>query len=259
MSDRMWFLLTVVGTSLGLFAGVLVLFYAGRRLADRRDVDGERGVSVVDAGAFGLLSLLVAFTFTGAATRFDVRRQLIIDESNAIGTAYLRLSMLPEPQRHAVQAELRRYVDSRIETYRRLPDRDAALAERARSLDLQQQIWDDAVTASEAEGAPVTAPTVLLPALNQMFDLAVTRTAMTEMHPPMIIFGMLFALALVAALLAGHGLSPRSRLSALHVVGFAAAMSVVVFVIFDLEFPRLGVFRIDDFDHLLVDARASMR
>ena len=85
--------------TLGLFLGMLLFLEVGRRLGLRRRAPAAEGTAaegrVVEGAVFGLLGLLVAFTFSGAAARFDTRRQLIVEETNAIGTAYLRLDLLP--------------------------------------------------------------------------------------------------------------------------------------------------------------------
>ena len=85
--------------TLALFSSMLVLLEIGRRIGLRRmaqDSEGARaGVGAVEGAVFGLLGLLIAFTFSGAASRFDTRRQLIVEETNDIGTAYLRLDLLP--------------------------------------------------------------------------------------------------------------------------------------------------------------------
>ena len=101
----------------------------------------------MDGAVFALLGLLVAFTFSGAASRFDARRHLIVEETNAIGTAYLRLDLLPASAQPALRDLFRRYLDSRLEVYRKLPDLDAAKAELARSTQLQGEIWSQAVAA----------------------------------------------------------------------------------------------------------------
>jgi hypothetical protein len=162
------------------------------------------------------LGLLIAFTFSGAAGRFDTRRDLIVDETNAIETAYLRLDLLPPAARAEIQDLFQQYVEARIEIYRSLPDLDAAYAQSARSERLQQQIWTESIEASSAEDVPVSSAIVLLPALNTMIDLTTKRTMATQMHPPLVIFGMLFALSLVAALLAGYAMAERQRRSWLH-------------------------------------------
>jgi hypothetical protein len=84
--------------TLGFFLGMLVLLETGRRLGVRRlakDPEGApAGTGAVDAAVFALLGLLVAFTFSGAASRFEERRNLIVEETNDIGTAYLRLDLV---------------------------------------------------------------------------------------------------------------------------------------------------------------------
>ena len=246
----------------GLFLGMLLLMEAGRRIAVRRivqDADGARaGAGAVEGGIFALLGLLVAFTFSGAGTRFDARRQLVIEEANAIGTAYLRLELLPSDAQPEMRERFRAYLDSRLEVYRRLPDIQAAKAELAHSEKLQAEIWSRAVAiCREQNYQPATM--LLLPALNQMIDITTTRTVAAQTHPPPIIFAMLGALALVSSLLAGYGMAGGKRRSWLHVLGFSAILAATVYVILDLEYPRLGLIRVDAADQVLVDLRQSMK
>jgi len=99
---------------------------------------------------------------------------------------------------------------------------------------------------------------LLLPALNDMIDITTTRAAARRMHPDKAIFAMLGVAVLAGALLAGWGMAANSERSLLHVVAFALLMTSAVYVILDLEYPRLGFLRIDAFDSLLVDVRRSM-
>ena len=91
-----------------------------------------------------------------------------------------------------------------------------------------------------------------------MIDITTTRTMAAQLHPPRVVFVMLFGLALVASLLAGYGMTGGKLRSRFHMVGFAAVMAIAVFVILDIEYPRLGWIRIDAFDQALVDLRESM-
>ena len=180
--------LTVFLFTFGLFLGMLLFLEIGRRIAVRRmredsGAAGE-GVGAVDGAVFALLGLLIAFTFSGASSRFDTRRQLIVEETNDIGTAYLRLDLLPADLQPALRESFRRYLDARIEVYRKLPDIAAAKESLAKANELQKQIWRQAVVASRAEGAPPAVPILLLPALNAMIDITTTRTMATQMHPP---------------------------------------------------------------------------
>jgi hypothetical protein len=247
--------------ALGLLAGMLLLLEIGRRIGLQcmaKDVEGARaGLGAVEGAVFGLVGLLLAFTFSGASSRFDTRRQVIVEEANAIGTAYLRLDMLPAISQPAIKQNFRRYVDARLAVFRKLPDFEAAKAELDRAAALQSEIWTQAVSACREAAQPATM--LLLPALNQMIDIATVRTAGLRMHPPPVIFAMLIALMLAGSLLAGYGMAASKARSWLHILGFAVAMSVAVYVILDFEFPRVGLIRIDPFDQVLVDLRDSMK
>jgi hypothetical protein len=149
-------------------------------------------------------------------------------------------------------------LDARLEVYRRLPDIEAAKEYLAKANEVQTQIWRQAVAASRAKDAPPSAPILLLPALNAMFDTATTRTMAKQMHPPTIVFIMLFGLALAASLLAGYGMTGSKARCWFHMFGFAVVMAIAVYVILDIEYPRLGLIRVDDFDQALIDLRESM-
>lgn len=244
-----------------LFLGMLVLLELGRRLGRRRlKGDGAgRGFGAVESAIFALFGLLVAFTFSGAASRFDSRRALIADEANAIGTAYLRLDLLTATDQSDLRQMFREYLDSRLEVYRKLPDIDQALAALSRSAELQQKIWTRAVTAIRSPDAHPNVTVLLIPALNEMFDITTTRTMAARTHPPAVIYWLLFLLGLGCALLAGHGMAGVETWSWLHATGFAAFVSLVTFVIVDIEYPRRGLIRLAAFDQVLVELRDSMK
>jgi hypothetical protein len=259
----MHYALSAAMYTIGLLIVMLGLLEVGRRAGARRlskDPEGARtGIAAVDGAVFGLLGLLVAFTFGGAASRFDSRRQLIIDETNDIGTAYLRLDLLPASAQPAMRENFRRYVDNRLEVYRKLPDVAAAFKELAKGEEIQRGIWRQAVAASGAPGAAAAAPMLLLPALNAMIDITTTRTFAAQTHPPMTIFVMLFGLAMIAALLAGYGMAGSKERSWVHMVCFALVLAISIYVILDIEYPRLGLITVEGFDQALVDLRASMK
>ncbi|MFO1432189.1 MAG: DUF4239 domain-containing protein [Candidatus Competibacteraceae bacterium] len=247
----------------GLFIGMLLLQEIGRRIGIRRlkqdPESAKAGTGVIEGAVFALLGLLIAFTFSGAASRFEARRALIVEETNAIGTAWLRLDLLPADTQPALRASFRHYIESRLEIYRKLPDIEAAKIELAKAIRLQGEIWTQAVAASQREGAPPAAMMLLLPALNQMIDITTTRTLAIKTHTPTIIFVLLFGLALTSALLAGYSMAGGKSHSWLHILGFAAVMAVAVYMILDLELPRLGLIRLDAFDQALIELHQSMK
>ena len=253
---------TIIFSAFCLFVGMVLFLEFGRRIGIKRmakDPEGVRvGLGTIDGAIFGLLGLLVAFTFSGAASRFDSRRQLVIEETNVIGTAYLRIDLLPPDQQPALRKSFRQYLDSRLAAYSKLPDLEAAQADLAKSMVILNEIWPQAVAACRASDDR-SAALLLLPAVNQMIDIASTHKMVAQIHPPMIIFFMLSVLALVSSLLAGYGMAGSKTHSWIHIFGFALVMAMTVFVILDIEYPRLGLIRIDAFDQALVELRQSMK
>jgi hypothetical protein len=121
---------------------------------------------------------------------------------------------------------------------------------------LQGELWQEAVAATRAPGSP--SPLAVLPPLNEMFDIASTRTAQSYAHPPFAIFGMLVALALVSAFMIGFGMAGSRHRSRVHMVAYAAVLATVIYLVIDLEFPRLGLIQVSGADQILVDVRKGM-
>lgn len=244
-----------------LLLGVLVMVEAGRRIrawqAARSAGAIGSGFGAVEGAVFALMGRLVAFTFSGAVSRLDARRALIVQESNDVGTAYLRLDLLPEEAQPPLREKFRRYVDARLATYQLIDQEAKALEMHERATALQLEIWQDAVAATRGP-EQAQARMLLLPALNAMIDVTTARVAAMQTHTPPVIFALLGVLVLSSSLLAGYGMAAEASRSWLHVVGFALLLSLSVFVILDLEYPRQGLFRLDDFDRHLRNARASM-
>ena len=186
--------------ALGLFAGIMLMLELGRRVGARQRAQimagGASGVGAVEAAIFTLLGLLIAFTFQGAGARFDARRALIVQEANNIGTAWLRIDLLPANAQSAMRGLFRQYLDSRLETYRKMPDLVAVKAELDRTARLQREIWKLALDGQKEGSQPVVVG--FLPALNQMFDIVTTRTMAARTHPPTILFVMLAIMACMA-------------------------------------------------------------
>ena len=120
-----------------------------------------------------------------------------------------------------------------------------------------QNVWVSRVLDQQA---PQPATMLLLPALNAMIDITTTRSVATQIHPPQVIFVMLCVLALASSLLAGYSMAGGRPSSCwIHMLVFAAIMALTVYVILDLEYPRLGLIRVDAIDQVLVDLRDSMK
>ncbi len=247
------FVLTISLEALAFFAGMLGLLELGRRLGRRRlerDPEGARaGVAAAEGAVFALLGLLIAFSFSGAAQRFDDRRLLITAEANAIGTAWLRLDLLPAEAQASVRQSFRGYFDARLALYQGVPDTSVASH--------QDELWQRVITVHG--GKEQGWEKLVLPALNEMFDVGTERVQATTRHPPAILFALLFGLGLSCALLAGFAMASASHRPLVHMLAFSLVIALTVYVILDLEHPRQGLIRVDRSDQVLLDLRASMR
>jgi hypothetical protein len=255
---RMIFLLFAVGAAAAIFIGSLILMNVGRQVGARRlaeeGASAMNGLSAVESAVFALMG-----------QRFDERRALILQEANAISTAYDRIDLLNVDVRPQVKAKLKSYLENRLDLYR-MPieysvEKAAALyssEQLAKIRVLKGDVWNDAVTSCRMT-VDTSACSLLLTALNNAFEAARLRSGANERHPPQIMYVMLFGLGLAGSLLAGVGMGASSKRSWVHMVTFAAAMSVALYIITDIEFPRLGLIRVDYFDHVLAEVLEQMR
>jgi hypothetical protein len=245
-----------------VFVVMLLMLEIGRRIGTRsgmQESDAHRDNRIlVESAFYGLLALLIAFTVSGAATRFETRRVLTVQEANAIGTAHLRLDVLPAAAQPDLREKFRRYTEARLAVFRLLPDLDASNAASVRAGELQQAIWRGAIAALRE--APQAATMLLLPALNDMIDVTTSRDIAAKTHTPIVILCAIGLLALFCCLLAGHALAGGNPLaSILRMVGFALVVTLAIYVIIDLDYPRVGFIRLDYVDEAFVDLLTTMK
>ena len=249
----------------GMFICMLLFLEIGRHIGVRRlEVPGARsGVGVVDGTVYALLALLLGFSFNGAAARYDERRQLIASEATAAMTAWQRLATLPDATRPQVQQQLRAYVDAVIVSYREAASDDTAkigdyLAQPAAVTAARERLWAAAVaTCITPEGEK--ARMLVLPGLNELFVSVEQELLARRVHPPAIIFLMLAISAFAGSVFVGYALATKHARNWIYMVGVAATIASAVYVIAELEFPRMGLVRIDLMDRALSDVRAQMK
>lgn len=246
-----------IGLFLALTAAQILGRWLGARRLTRLGKEDTAGHGAVQGAVFALLGLLIAFTFTGAASRFDHRRELIVQQVNAIGTAWLRLDLLSAADRAPIQAGLRDYVDGLREAVKlsKEPERFIAVVGRLRTL--EREIWNQAVDAVNRDGRPQAA-SLVLPPLNESFDLSTSRLAANRTHVHTGIVALLVGLAVLAGLLAGHGQATTRQPDLLHMLIFAALLSLTLYFIMDFGYPRLGMITIDASDQLFAELRGGM-
>ncbi len=245
-----------------LFPATLIAMEVGRRLGLRRfvqDPEGARaGVGAVEGAVFALFGLLIAFTFSSAASRYETRRDLIVQHTNAIGTAWLRLDLLPAEFQSPLRKDFRLYVDAIIKVHRQAGDREAVDQIMAYLGKLQDEIWKLAEPAASRDGRSQVA-ILVLPALNEMFDLTASRYAVSRFHVSLVILWFLIFLSLLASLLVGYAMAAAKHRNWLHIILFALLISLTLYIIFDFEYPRHGLIRLNQADLIYLELRGAMQ
>jgi hypothetical protein len=244
----------------GSIALILFSVEVGYRTGVRRrarNPDSSFGVPpTVEAAIFGLMGLLITFIFWGAGTRFDNRRNLVVQEANAVTTAYLRLDLLPPASQPSIRETFRAYLQSRRATYQKTPDVEAVKAEQSRSVALQKEIWKQATAATMGIRGP--AQPLVLSSINEMIGIAFARNVALTTHPPVPVFILMAITILASSGLAGYSMSASGRRDWMLMTIFTLILSVTVYVTLDYEFPRVGFIRISLEDRALEEALKTM-
>ena len=206
---------------------------------DRDEKEWEKQVHDTRNQIALLLSLLLGFAMSMAVSRFDERKKLVIDEANAIGTAYLRATMQADPIRGAAPGLLREYVDSRIAIFGNDGDAHARQSAAERSKQIQDELWSGVTAAAQQTPTPIVA--IYAQALNEMIDLDSERVAAVRNRIPTDIWMLLALLSIMTSVVVGYGQRHRSVLATFVPVLMVA---IAVSLIADLDSPASGFIQV---------------
>ncbi|HKQ47934.1 MAG TPA: hypothetical protein VJZ71_07695 [Phycisphaerae bacterium] len=225
-----------------LLASLELGFRYGRRPTVAREAQAGGHLGAIQGAMLGLLALLLGFSFAGAASRFMERQDLIVEEANAIGTAYLRADLLDEPHRSELRSALAEYVKHRLQvsTTLRYGLADEARAEISR---LHELIWKAARDGVSAK--PVALMALLVP-VNEVIDLHSTRVAAGRKHLPPLVLGLLVASSAISMAMIGYGCGLAGRRSALMAGSLALLIGIALWTTMDLDKPRSGLIQLSD-------------
>jgi hypothetical protein len=227
-----------------MFTALLVIVEMGRRLslrisANRKEPFHEEFVAARD-GISVLLSLLLAFNLSMALTRYDARKQLMVDEANAIETTMLRAQMLAEPSRSAILALLNRYLDTRIHFSEASLNDEERTASFSEAKELLGEMWQQTVAAAHESPTPITS--IFVQSLNETSDLNERRLAALENRIPGTLWVLLILMSAVACMLIGCSMRRKAWLVILL---WPLMISSVLALNADLDSPRSGLIQIN--------------
>ena len=234
-------------------AALIAAAQAGRWLRFRlnRDAPAETTDGYLLSSALALLGLLIAFTFSLAVARYDDRREAVIREGNAIGTAWLRAGLVEGPRGEALRGAIRRYADIRLS----LPAAADKLAVETRSTVAQGEVWTDVRAALTAVEPPIGA--TIVNAANEMFDAAAARKAEREARIPGRVLDVVSLYAVLSAAIVGYVTARRGdRRQLVEAFVLFLLLTLALTLILDLDRPWSGAITVSG--QPVVDARAAM-
>jgi hypothetical protein len=241
--------------ALGLIAGVLAAheigFWLGS-LTRSADEAFDRQIALVRTSTAALVAFLIGFAFSGAASRFIDRLDIIVKEANALGTAYLRADTIAEPQRGELKAALKEYTADRVRLLSG-KERNQIDPLLAKVSDLHGRMWRSAIEATQ-DNAPLMA--VVLPPINEVIDLHSMHLAMARRHLPLPIMAMLLGTAAIGVGLLGFGNGRVGRRFSLLDSVYGTALVLALFMTIDMDYPGIGFIRVSNLT--VVEVLAAM-
>ena len=228
-------LFVLISLMLASLAGYAIRQVEQRRAARREEAVEHSQESYLVGSMLGLLALLLAFSFSMALNRYEERRHLVVQEANAIGTAYLRAQILDEPHRSRLSGLLVEYTDNRIELASASPGRGKPLL--ARNDRLLTDIWA-AVAASRESALRHGMTTALLMTYNEVIDLDTERKVARQIRVPATVMMLLYGFLIMTALVLGYVLEERRGRMGAGVLFLI--LSLYIGIISDLSRPAAG-------------------
>lgn len=251
--ERQWVLVLAVAAL--LLAAAEVGYRHGLPLSKAGDEARRSQIGVVQGAVLGMLALLLGFTFSMAAERYDSRRDLVVEEANTIGTTWLRGSLLPEPHPDAVRGLLREYVDIRIRSREALADPVQISEGLRRSAEIHSALWQHAEAA--AREAPNDITSTFVTALNDMIDTGALRVAAMRNRIPVVVWIILAVVAAAGCWTSAYAAGGQGVRMPLTNIFLPLLITVVIALIADLTSERQGIISVSQ--QPLIDLQNSIR
>lgn len=204
------------------------------------------------SAVLGLLALLLGFTFSLALNRYEMRRDLVVQEANAIGTIWLRAQLLEEPVRTDMRRLLPLYADARIAW----SDVEPRTADAPPAADLQQALWKATGAAIRSDSSAQLSRAVM-DAMNEGFDLASARQAARSAHIPDRVLQVLMLYAALSMVMLGYILAANGRPHRIATTLLLLLLSLALTTILDIDRPRSGAILVSQ--QPLIEVRQAMR
>lgn len=229
-----------------LFLGLMVTACEtgyGLGLRSRAAEKTKAMVPTVAASILGLLGLLLGFTMSMSVSRYDSRRRFVLEEANALMSAYERAQVLPAPENTELQQLLRQYVDNRLLVSENALDSRILQQGKDEDSRLQRELWSRA--AALAQRNPESVPAgLLLESLDNAFSLENSRWIGFVAHLPEGVIYVNALMGLVAVLMVGYEFGITGHRHTLSETLLIISVMMVLILIVDLDHPHRGLIRV---------------
>ena len=220
-------------------------FRTGRFVQASTDSEVKALTGSIQASVLGLLALLLGFTFSMSMQRYDNRSMALIDETNAIGTAVLRVHLLPEEYARDANNLFREYINLRVSIAKiDLTKQKERHVYNKKIIDLQNELWALAVSATNVDPRPVTTG-AFVKALNDVIDSQGKRNALLQMHVPEVVLILLFIVFVSSGGFMGYSAGLSGKRVIAPIVLVSLLITLIVFIIIDLDRPKRGLIQVN--------------
>ncbi len=226
-----------------LFILMLTAVWIGYKIGLKKTKTDNKNAEI-SSSLLGLLALILGFTFAMAGSRYENRKNNLIDEANCIGTAVLRSDIYPDSLKKEFQKDFNAYLKARMEYYL-LGNEDKKLnISLKKSAAASQNLWNRAVIYAKDKDYFIQS-NMMLPALNQMFDSASKSNMVLNSKVPETIVYLLFAFSIIISFFIGYNSGLEKKINTKFITGFCFLICVVIFITLDLDRPRRGFIKLD--------------
>jgi hypothetical protein len=247
------------------FLGVLIIaaIYFGYKLAvwkkKKNSFVADDGSSGISGALFGVLGLILAFTFSMSGNRFDDRRKVITEEANDIGTAILRCDLYPDDVRAKLRSAFKGYLEARIDYLEAGIDLDRVATAMAAKERYADTIWHIATKFAHDNPSYFVPSSQMIPALNDMIDVTTKRLALDLARVPDAIVVLLFLLSILCGFFGGYSVGQKAKLDWVVVVGFTLIITTVIYTTLDLERTRRGLTTLNENNRFIIQLREMLK
>ncbi len=235
----------------GLFIFIMLSMWLGSKLQGIKYLSDKEGFGPIESSLLGLLALILAFTFSATYSRYDERRKIIVEETNDIGTAILRIEMYPDSIKPYLRKDFKEYVEARIDYYKAGTDDLLIQTAINKSELVSKMIWKRITDASKNSNSLIFT-SQMIPAVNNMIDIATSRDELRQARVPSSIKWVLLILILTSSLIIGINSGPFIK-KGLIKIGFAVMICLSSFLILDLDKPRTGLITMENAERKIDD------